>query len=403
MKPLRLAVVGVGSEEGARARHYLATIKRMENYDLCALCDHSPDALNAAGDRFEVRARYSDFEQMIREERPEAVFVLVPTDGQTAYALTAARMGTHLITEIPYALTLRLGDGIGQACRERGLKWEIAENVWLWPRERLKRKIVESGLLGEINHARLWYPCGAYHGFNAIRMILGCEPKRCLGYAQSLTVPAYTNYGGQPETTKWWESGTIEFENGAVCLYELAPAPGAKDRYWEVEGTGGYLAGGGIFDDVLVRYENGRQVTYPFIETHEEIGGESVLASVKVETDPPQVWENPFKNAGVAQFDDIAKASILQSLYRAVRENIEPAYGQPNARRDMELWIALRESARPGNTWTDLPLSEETGLERQFECEYRLRYGGDPVEDTRKLLSARYNRLSAMWTAAGWL
>lgn len=400
MSTLRLAVAGVGAQESSRARGYLATIVKLAHlYDLCAICDRGEGALNAAGDRFGVRARYTDVRAMLEAERPDVLFVLVPTDGQTVVALTGIAHGCHVITEIPYALTLALGDAIDSAAREKGVKWEIAENVWRWPNEQLKQKIVRAGLLGSPTHARLSYPAGSYHGFNAVRTILGSAPRRALGYAQAVDVRPYTNYGGGHETTRWWEHGLIEFENGVVCLYEMPPAPGVRrGLHWEIEGTDGHLSGA-----ELVRYENGKNVAYPIQERYEEIDGERVLAAVQVDTDPPVIWENPYAKYRVSGQDDVAKAAILHSLHRAVTENIEPEYGVPGGRLDFEMWVAVRESAERGSVWMDLPLAETTGLEERIRAEFARYYGGDPVEDAETLLNASFGRLSAMWTVAGWL
>ncbi len=399
MSILRLAVVGVGAYESSRARGYLATmVKLTDLYTLCAICDHSEASLQAAGDLFGVEARYTDFEAMLREEKPDVVFVLVPTDGQTVQALTAVDHGCHIMTEIPYALTLAMGDAVAEACREKGVVWEVAENVWRWPQEQLKQQIVREGLLGKITHARLWYAAGSYHGINGVRMILGKEAVRAMGYAQAVDVPPYENYGDQPETTRWWESGTIEFEDDIVCLYEMPPSPGARGSHWEIEGVEGYLSG-----SELVLYRDGQRVSYPFQEDYEEIDGERVLAAVRVDTDPPVVWENPFKQQKVSATDDVAKAAILNSLHRAVTEGVEPEYGAANARRDMDLWIAMRESGERDSVWLDLPLRETTELEHRIHAEYVKRYGGDPVTDSAALLDAPFNRLSVMWTIAGWL
>ena len=113
MSILRIAVVGVGAEEGSRARGYLATIRKLGHlYDLCALCDAGESALTAVGENFGVTALYTNVEKMLTNEKPDVLFVLVPTDGQTVVALSAIRHWCHLITEIPYALTLGMGDAI---------------------------------------------------------------------------------------------------------------------------------------------------------------------------------------------------------------------------------------------------------------------------------------------------
>ena len=69
----------------------------------------------------------------------------------------------------------------------------------------------------------------------------------------------------------------------------------------------------------------------------------------------------------------------------------------------MELWVAVHASHERGSQWIDLPLREETAVERRIREEYVRRYGGDPVSDYQVLLGASFGRLSVMWTVAGWL
>ena len=407
VKRLRIAVVGVGTYEHSRARGYLAVLTQLgDRYDLCALCDSGAEALRTAGDLFGVEKRYDNVTEMLRAETPDVVFVLVPTDGQIVVALAAVEHGCHLITEIPYGDTLAHGDFLSRACEERNLCWEIAENVWRWPHERLKRLIVEQGLLGTLNHARLWYASGSYHGFNGVRKALGLDPRRVLGYAQELQVPAYATYGGGRQTTRWWESAVVEHEGDVTCLYEMPPS-GARGSHWDIEGTGGYLSGNGTTADELVLYRDGKAARYPFVDVHEQAGDQKVLTAVRVDTDPPVVWENPFAGHGIggglSAHDDVAKASILTSLHRAVTEGRAPEYGAGEARRDLEVWIGARESALQGSRWLELPLVEQTELERRLHEQYVATYGGDPTTDAARLLDRSFGREGVFWTVAGWL
>lgn len=52
----------------------------------------------------------------------------------------------------------------------------------------------------------------------------------------------------------------------------------------------------------------------------------------------------------LCQRRDIDKASMLSNLHRVVTTGIGQEYGSAHARRDMELWFALRESANLDNT-----------------------------------------------------
>ncbi len=195
-----------------------------------------------------------------------------------------------------------------------------------------------------------------------------------------------------------WENGIIEFPNNIACLYEMPPKGGPKSSQWDIEGTHGYLSG-----NELVLHKNGENLRYPIQFVNTKIDGEDVLGHVSVDTEPPIVWKNPFKKYKISETDEIAKASILYSMYRAVTEGIEPEYGAQNALHDLELWIAIRESALRGSVWIDLPIQEVTELERRIHEEYKRRYGHDPIEGVESLLDVPFNRLSVIWTVAGWL
>ena len=84
-------------------------------------------------------------------------------------------------------------------------------------------------------------------------------------------------------------------------------------------------------------------------------------------------------------------------MFRAVTEDIEPEYGPVNARRDLELWIAIRESARRGSAWITLPIQEMTGFECQIHEAYERKYGGHPISEVDALKDAPFSRASVIW------
>jgi hypothetical protein len=102
---------------------------------------------------------------------------------------------------------------------------------------------------------------------------------------------------------------------------------------------------------------------------------------MKVATDPPIVWENPYHEYGLPGGDDeVARADQLFSIYHAVVDGRPVQYGAENARRDQEILIALRESARNGNHPVALPLRVVTSHEEELHAHYRERYGHDPLD-----------------------
>lgn len=402
---LRLAFIGAGTEPGARTRQFMRVVRQLADlYDLCAVADISRDNGQQAAQEFDIPAVHTDLEEMIRAERPDVVLRMTPTDAAVSGCVRAAEMGCHVINEIPIGVTLPMADRIIAACRDNGVKLEVAENVWLWPQERLKQEIVRRGLIGEPVHARLRYPCGNYHGLNGVRMIIGKRPTRVLGFGGEVAIMPLPAYGGGMMTSVQWDGACIEFEGGLKLLFEMPPKKPVWERNWDVVGTHGYLSG-----DTLYLYTEGdhhgagTETAFPIEWVYEETDGARVLIEVRVNTDPPVAWQNPYARYGISDADDIAKAAILESMYRAVVEDVEPLYGAQNARLDEELCLAVKQSAWDGGKWLDLPLTDVTEVEERLHEEFRRRYGCDPIEDIDAQLKARFTRDSIMWAVAGWL
>ena len=402
MKRLRIAVIGLGAGPGSRARHFLATIARLtDHYELAAVCDRSAEVLAEIAALYPLPARFRSQADLFAAEKPDVVLSLAPKDSHVVMALTAARHGAHVITEVPIALTRRYAAAIEDACRQSGVLWETAEQVWLWPVERMKRMVIDAGLLGELTHARLRYLTGQYHGFSGVRALLGADATEVLGYCGEVKTEPYVAYGGEPESTVQWDHGLVKFASGVVCLFEKPPRifPSARHAFpvgWDVEGTRGHVSGNRV-----TLYRDGR--TTEITEHYREAGGERALDSMRVELDPPLVWENPFIRYGIGDPDDVAKANILVGLHRAITEGGAPPYGARNGLRDWEICLAVRESARLGNRWVSLPLDGPTELEQRIEAEFVRRYGLDPIEETEALLDAPFSRSATLWPVAHWL
>ncbi len=425
---LRIACIGAGSAIGARSSGFFEVINQLHDmFDQFAIMDINEEHARAAAAAYDIPEVYTDLDDLFTRGKPDAIVRLTPTDSAFAVCMAAAEAGCHVLSEIPIAFSLARADAIMGRCAEQGVRFEVAENVWTWPRERLKQMIVQQGLIGDITHCRLKYPCGAYHGFSAIRKLVGAEAERVLGWDGAVPVVNMLSYGGEPMAETMWDGGLIKFPGHVHCIFEMPPKRPVWRHAWDVEGTRGFIgAVAGVVDSakghrhgealVLDDPETLQQLTddfeagadsrerhFPIEWTYGERGGRRVLECVRVNTDPPVVWENPYAKYGICEDDAVSKASYLESLYRAVVEGKPLIYGGENARRDMELWIAIRESAWRGNVWVDLPLTETTGVEQAMHEEFERRYGCDPLGDVDKQLRVVYDRTPVMWTVAGWL
>ncbi|MYJ77441.1 MAG: Gfo/Idh/MocA family oxidoreductase, partial [Caldilineaceae bacterium SB0670_bin_27] len=94
---LRAGIVGCGGISRAHATAYA----NLEGVTLSALCDISPDALNLRADEHDVSARYTDYEEMFRQEELDVVSVCTHAPLHGPVAISAAKHGINVLSEKP--------------------------------------------------------------------------------------------------------------------------------------------------------------------------------------------------------------------------------------------------------------------------------------------------------------
>ena len=395
MAKLRIAIVGAGTGRGQSWMSTLAKLSEPDDlYEFCALCEVVPEKAKASAERWGVPA-YPNALQMIDESGPDVILNGAPPDANVMGVGAAARRGAHVVAEIPIAPTCRLADLLIGTCRDNDVVFDVAEQVWLWAGEQLKRKIVAAGLIGELQHARMYYTNKAdYHGINGVRMLIGGKPTRVLGYTKEVTVPAFSHYIDDGRTYDRWDHAVIEFDNGVTCLFE-SPPRGRMTHRWDLEGTLGQFSGNALYIGSPSDFEH-----FPFISETATVNGRTVLDHIRVDTDPPVVFENPHKELGAEDDDEVARMDILLAFHGAVTGDGAVIYGPQEARTDIEILFAMRESHDRGNIWVDLPLAEPTQQEQLIEDQFRRLYG-DPTQP-EELVDCEFRQGGTRYIVTNW-
>ena len=409
-----LDVVVVGA--GARGATHLDTISRLTDlYRLVGVCDARDERRRWAAETYGV-ATYDEPVAMLESARPHVIAAVVPPDAHHLITAAAAARGCHVLSETPIATTLAMADHMIAACQKAGVVLEVAENVWRFPQERLKRMAVDAGLIGEVKQVHLWYTSGSYHGVSALRRFITAAPRRVLGVSRTLPVYPFEDIDGRTYDRRTWELGLIEFQaEDALAVYQW-PVGSDRGNQWEVVGSRGAIMG----NDLLVFEGSTRARRRVPIETVTEPSPDGGKELVAIRLSPgaghPVVeWENPYRRYHLPAADDVARADIYTAMHDAVEAAGRGAppvptcaaegwpasppadasfYGAENGRADQELLVAIRESAYRGNGWLDLPLAQgvPTAFERQLHEEFARTYGAPPFEDPERLLGALFPR-----------
>ncbi len=144
-QPIRIGVVGCGRV----AQDHLQAYQRLDDAQIVAVADLEEQHARSVASQFGC-APYTDYREMLRAERLEAISVCTPPSSHAEVTLCALSQGVHVLCEKP--LTIHLADAkevLRAVARARRVlmmasKFRFVEDI-------VKAKgIVDSGILGRV-------------------------------------------------------------------------------------------------------------------------------------------------------------------------------------------------------------------------------------------------------------
>jgi predicted dehydrogenase len=124
---------------------------------LVAICGRNEEATRAAAVRFGYESYYTDWRQMLADDRVQLFDNGGPNDAHAEPSIAAAQAGKHILCEKPLGRTAEESKTMLDAVQKAGVKHMVAFNYRFVPAIRQIRKIVDSGALGKIYHFRASY------------------------------------------------------------------------------------------------------------------------------------------------------------------------------------------------------------------------------------------------------
>jgi len=124
---------------------------------LVAICGRNAEATRAAAMRFGYDSYYTDWREMLADDRVQLFDNGGPNDAHAEPCIVAAQAGKHILCEKPLARTAEEAKGMLDAVNKAGVKHMVAFNYRFVPAIRQIRLLIESGALGRIYHFRANY------------------------------------------------------------------------------------------------------------------------------------------------------------------------------------------------------------------------------------------------------
>lgn len=251
---------------------------------------------DAVKERAEVCSReygnipvFDDFETMLSEAKPDFVIVTTKDADHDTYIIRALDLGYDVITEKPITTTRQKAISIMEAEKRSGKKVRVIFNMrYMKPIEDLK-KVLSSGIIGEITHIDFNWLLDREHGADYFR-----RWHRKIENSNSLLVHKSTHHfdvinwvtGKKPKSV--FARGTLEFygKNGEFrgeCCHKCDHTKKCpfyinvleneiyKKYYYDIEDVSGYYRDGCVFAEEInifdrmalnVLFEDGATMNY---------------------------------------------------------------------------------------------------------------------------------------------
>ncbi len=347
---MKYALIGCGRI----SKNHIAACKK-NNLEICGLCDidlSKIESLIQAADLSGQIHRYSDYKELIREEKPDLISIATESGAHAEIAAYCIKHKIHVIVEKPIALNMKDADMLIELSERYHVKVCACHQNRFNPAVQAVRKALEEGRFGKLSHGSVhvrwnrnceyysqakwrgtWKNDGGalmnqcIHGIDLLRWMFGNEIEQVFGQIRQRCHPYL-----ETEDTGM---AVIQFRNGAIATVEgttnVYPANLEETLYiFGEEGTA-KLGGTSTNNIDLWKFKN----------EHDE---DLYLKNIREAT------VNVYGNGHTALFAD---------MIQAVEQDRKPYVDAEAGRNALELVLAIYKSQKDGKP-VRLPLTDFT-------------------------------------------
>lgn len=149
--------------------------KFSDSCELVGLCDNSETRRTFHQKRLAEKygvplvPTYSDFEQMLRETRPDIAIVCTPDYLHHEYIIKSLEAGLDVISEKPLTTDGEKSHAIAEAVKRTGRSVRVTFNMRWTPAATKIRELLQAGTIGRVRHVDFEYTLNTSHGADYFR------------------------------------------------------------------------------------------------------------------------------------------------------------------------------------------------------------------------------------------
>ncbi len=350
MNPIQIGFLGFGW----RAKGY---VKAMEQ---------RPDLVRIAGIYIRNKSKAEEEEQKypgmvdtdlenFLERKMDFVLLAVPRNCALDYLKRLSDKNIPVLCETPPGANVEELIECWRLKEKKGAKIQVAEQYFLQPYHGACQKMVESGMLGNVNNLSISM-IHDYHGISMMRRYLGVGFESCNIRGRSFTFPVRGNCdrGGlyqdrEEEIQDVRKRADFVFESGKVGFYDFSGEQYFnyyRSRHIRIQGTCGEICD----NQTVYLGEDGFPVMGQLIR--EDLGRDSNLEGFslrRITMNGKELYRSPFADQPFARLsdDEIAMLNLLTRM-KEYLEGKGEAYALEEALQDTYLTFLMNESIRTG-------------------------------------------------------
>jgi predicted dehydrogenase len=249
-RKIRVGLIGHGVCQFAQAFGF----QDHPNVEIVAVSDLEPDRCAALAKAARCEKTYPSLEELIKDDKVEAVFIATDAPSHAKQAIDALKHGKHVASAVPACFgTVEEGDQLFEAVRAaRGLKYMMFETSYFHEDLAAMRAIYHAGRFGKLIYSEGEYyhymeqPIDSYKGWR-IGLPPQWYPTHSNAYYTGVTGGSFTEVScmGMPSTVEHLKPANNRYKNPfgtEIALFRTSE--GGQSRMavsWDTPGPGGEM------------------------------------------------------------------------------------------------------------------------------------------------------------------
>ncbi|MBK7630451.1 MAG: Gfo/Idh/MocA family oxidoreductase [Ignavibacteriales bacterium] len=146
MEKVKIGVIGLG---GVAQLVHLPNLTKVSNAELTAVAEVNKNRLLTISDKFNVKQRFTNYNDMLEKSDIEAVIIATPTSTHTDIAIDCLNAGKDVLVEKPLARTYTEAKKIVDAAKKNKRKLMVGMNLRYRPDTMLLRSFINTKEIGD--------------------------------------------------------------------------------------------------------------------------------------------------------------------------------------------------------------------------------------------------------------